>query len=186
MTVILCLNGDPLLSSQRRGCAAGREQWSLVCLLLSILFSTGQGLPWVWGSRLGAKRSREQDRRRLSSTDLPGLERGSYTDNLRLREGAPTALRGCDRDRLAAWHHRVSLHPIPGPGSGLEEARDAPRAPLFKDPDTCLRLSVLCTLHRGMCSECVNPPHTLKKQKLTNVDDDMEEGGGLLHPWWEC
>ena len=28
-------------------------------------------------------------------------------------------------------------------------------------------------------------PLTLKNQKLTNVDDDMEEGGPL-HPWWEC
>ena len=78
----------------------------------------------------------------------------------------------------------MSLYPVPGSGSGLEEARDAPRAPLLKDPDTRLRLSVLCTLHHGMCSKCVKPL-TLSNQKLTNVDDDMEEGG-LLHPWWEC
>ena len=53
---------------------------------------------WVWGTRLGAKCSCE--RRRLSSTDFPGLEWGSYTDILRLREGAPQGLRGCDRVSL--------------------------------------------------------------------------------------
>ena len=67
---------------------------------------------------------------------------------------------------------------------GLEEARDAPRAPLLKDPDTCLRLSSLHPTPWHVFQMC-QPPHTLKKQKLTNVDDDMEEGG-LLHPWWEC
>lgn len=34
--------------------------------------------------------------------DLPALERGSDTDILRLGEGAPQALRGCDKVRLAA------------------------------------------------------------------------------------
>ena len=46
--------------------------------------------------------SHEQDRRSLSSTDLPALERGSDTDILRLGEGAPQVLRGCDKVRLAA------------------------------------------------------------------------------------
>ena len=76
---------------------------------------------------------REQDRRRLSSTDLPGLERGSYTDNLRLRE-EPLQL----SEDVTGPHWQPGLTvchwiPFPGPGSGLEEARDVPRAPLFKD-----------------------------------------------------
>lgn len=63
-------------------------------------------LAWVWGSSLGTQCSHEQDRRSLSSTDLPVLERGSDTDILRLGEGAPQALRGCDKLRLAAGKGR--------------------------------------------------------------------------------
>ena len=70
--------------------------WLWACLLLPTPSAWG----WVGGARLGAEGS--CGRRRLSPTGLPGLEWGGYTDTLRLREGAPQALRGCDGVR-SVW-----------------------------------------------------------------------------------
>ena len=111
-----CIQSKQSGHSQSGQCPGSLEARSEACSALSLkpeqdyLYNLPNGGPasfspspsalaWEWGTRLGAKCSCEQNRR-LSSTDLPGLEWGSYADILRLREGAPQALRGCDRVRF--------------------------------------------------------------------------------------
>ena len=102
MTVTLCPSWRPPSILPVKGIGCGEETAVSWPASFSPSSPALVGLAWVWGSSLGTQCSHKQDRRSLSSTDLPALERGSDTDILRLGEGAPQALRGGDKVRLAA------------------------------------------------------------------------------------
>ena len=106
MTVTLCPSWRPPTILPVKGTGCGEETVSVGLPPSLHPLQPWPGLAWMWGSSLGTKCSHEQDRRSLSSTDLPALERGSDTDILRLGEGAPQALRGGDKVRLAAGKGR--------------------------------------------------------------------------------
>ena len=102
MTVTLCPSWRPPSIFPVKGTGCGEET------LVSRCASFSPSSPALAGAGLGVgQQPRDQVQPRTGqkepqSTDLPGLERGSDTDILRLGEGAPQALRGCDKVRLAA------------------------------------------------------------------------------------
>ena len=106
--VTMCPSRRPPTILPVKGICCGEETASVGLPSSLHPYQPWPGLAWESGSSLGTQCSHEQDRRSLSSTDLPALERGSDTDILRLGEGAPQALRGCDKVRLAAAREEVA------------------------------------------------------------------------------